>query len=103
MYLAAPNRNRNKPVLIKDDERSKEWFRIVCGGDHTVLVTTSGDVYACGPYGEYGQLGNGEEKDSNKPKPIKSLAENIDVVEASCGSTHTAVVTRAGHLYTWYV
>jgi alpha-tubulin suppressor-like RCC1 family protein len=74
----------------------------MCGGSHTALVTTSGDVYTCGN-GIFGQLGNGEEKDSNKSKLIKSLAEKIDVVEASCGSAHTAIVTRAGHLYTWCV
>jgi alpha-tubulin suppressor-like RCC1 family protein len=76
----------------------------VCGRNHTALVTTGGDIYTCGN-GAADQLGYGEGNIiiSNKPKPVKSLAEKIDVVEASCGPMLVAIITRTGHLYTWYV
>ena len=99
------NRNRNQPVLLKDIKGSNEWCRVACGRNHTALVTTGGDIYTCGTIGAADQLGYGEGNIiiSNKPKPVKSLAEKIDVVEASCGPMLVAIITRTGHLYTWYV
>jgi alpha-tubulin suppressor-like RCC1 family protein len=98
------HRDRNQPVLLKDVEGSNDWCRVACGPNHTALVTTGGDIYSCGN-GAVDQLGYGEGHTiiSNKPKQFKSLAEKIDVVEATCGPLHTAIITRTGHLYTWCV
>jgi alpha-tubulin suppressor-like RCC1 family protein len=53
-------------------------------------------------YGEYGKLGHGNEVSISKPKHVISLIGK-KVVDVNCGSTHTAVVTSEGGLYTWYV
>ncbi|XP_045308261.1 RCC1 domain-containing protein 1 isoform X2 [Leopardus geoffroyi] len=84
---------------------------VAAGGWHSVCVSETGDIYIWG-WNESGQLalpsrslaevGNtaaGEASGLKEDGCDVRTAE--DAVKASCGSRHTAVVTRTGELYTW--
>lgn len=74
---------------------------IAAGGWHSVAITDSGEVYVWGR-GEYGRLGLGDKSGSSKlrPQKLKGL-EGHRVIEASCGGTHSMVVTDEGKVFTW--
>ncbi|XP_072035607.1 X-linked retinitis pigmentosa GTPase regulator-like [Amphiura filiformis] len=86
-----------------DNTANKFWIRndkviqVSCGDDHTSFVTASGRLYTFGS-NEWGQLGLGHTKSSNKPSSVKALKQN-GVVLVGCGRLHTVVCTKAGELY----
>jgi len=85
-----------KPVFI---ESLKDVKEIACGSGHTVVLTTNGRVFSWGR-GDDGRLGHGDQAYKYVPKPVISLRSK-EVVRITCGSYHTAAVTKSGKLYTW--
>ncbi|XP_071971425.1 RCC1 domain-containing protein 1 [Engystomops pustulosus] len=98
--------------------------QVAAGGWHTVSISESGDLYSWG-WNESGQLGlpakslhqgcctyketttECEEDEGSEFIGIQSFPALIDLpqeteaTKVSCGSRHTAAVTRCGGLYTW--
>ena len=72
---------------------------VAAGARHSVLVSSTGDVFTVG-WGLYGQLGHEDAEDTFAPRRVDHLA-GIPVVSVAAGSAHTACVTRDGALYTW--
>ncbi|XP_078001556.1 X-linked retinitis pigmentosa GTPase regulator-like isoform X2 [Glandiceps talaboti] len=86
-----------------DNLPSKFWIRkdkavhIACGDEHSAIVTDSGRLYTFGA-NDWGQLGLGHMKPTNKPQCVKSLKqEGVHLV--ANGRSHTIVSTKAGKLY----
>lgn len=74
---------------------------IAAAGWHSLAITTSGEVYVWGR-GEYGRLGLGDKGGSSRLRPCKVKAiEDHRVVQASCGGTHTMVLTAEGRIFGW--
>ncbi|KAL3132366.1 hypothetical protein ABBQ32_008942 [Trebouxia sp. C0010 RCD-2024] len=74
---------------------------IAAAGWHSLAITTSGEVYVWGR-GEYGRLGLGDKGGSSRLRPCKVKAiEGHRVVQASCGGTHTMVLTAEGRIFGW--
>ncbi|KAK9819733.1 hypothetical protein WJX72_001724 [[Myrmecia] bisecta] len=74
---------------------------IAAGGWHSLALTVSGEVYVWGR-GEYGRLGLGDKSGSSRLRASKVRAmEGHKVVQASCGGTHTCVLTAEARLFTW--
>lgn len=75
---------------------------IAAGGWHSVAIAGDGSVYVWGR-GEYGRLGLGDKSGSSRlrPQKLKGLLEGHKVVEATCGGTHTIVVTEEGRCFIW--
>lgn len=65
------------------------------GGEHTLVLTAAGDVYAFGS-GEHGRLGF--TGDSLLPRPV---LRGKAVVAVACGATHSLAATSAGLCYAW--
>lgn len=64
--------------------------QVACGGSHSLFVTNSGKVYACGR-GEFGRLGSGTEADYSAPLLVEPCAgKQVDSV--ACGGQHTFCV-----------
>ncbi|XP_071800531.1 X-linked retinitis pigmentosa GTPase regulator-like isoform X6 [Asterias amurensis] len=88
-----------------DNTANKFWIRndkviqVSCGDDHTSFVTESGRIFTFGA-NEWGQLGLGHTKSTNKPGSIKGL-KHEGVVLAGCGRLHTIVCTRNHTLYSF--
>ena len=65
---------------------------IVCGNDHTFLITKNENIYVFGR-SDYGQLGLGDKKDRNKPTKLK-LPKNEKIKYLECGGYHTILITK---------
>ncbi|OMJ68832.1 hypothetical protein SteCoe_33607 [Stentor coeruleus] len=108
--------NRNKILLMTGSgeagqlgtgKREKEFSYVIvnftedlqavsCGVFHTLLLNSSGKVYAMGG-NSFGQLGLGNKKSSSKPEKVQLEAYIIKIV---CGS-HSAAISDKGQLYVW--
>ncbi|XP_022104478.1 X-linked retinitis pigmentosa GTPase regulator-like, partial [Acanthaster planci] len=86
-----------------DNTANKFWIRndtvtqVSCGDDHTAFVTNSGRIFTFGA-NEWGQLGLGHTKSTNKPGSVKVL-KHEGVVMVGCGRLHTIAYTRNDKLY----
>ncbi|XP_072258851.1 RCC1 domain-containing protein 1 [Pyxicephalus adspersus] len=97
---------------------------VAAGGWHSASISEGGDVY-CWGWNESGQLGlpsktlaqerespadvctEDDNDEDNEYIAVQSFPALIDLpqeseaLKISCGSRHTAAVTRSGELYTW--
>jgi len=69
--------------------------QIAAGWNHTVVLTTRGQLFACGS-NQWGQLGLGESQDRKTLTPIEGLNEPVRWVIG--GLYHTVVCTQGGQL-----
>lgn len=88
-----------------DNLANKFWIKndkciqIACGDQHSAVVTERGRVYVFGN-NEWGQLGLGHTKASNKPSFIKVLKPEKTLLVA-CGRSHTLLYTDSGKLFSF--
>lgn len=67
------------------------------GGNHTIWLTSTGKVYACGLNVD-GELGNGTFTNSKVPVEVAGLS---DVVAISAAWQSSGALTATGQAYTW--
>eukprot|EP00698_Gefionella_okellyi_P005691 TRINITY_DN15158_c0_g1_i1.p1 TRINITY_DN15158_c0_g1~~TRINITY_DN15158_c0_g1_i1.p1 ORF type:complete len:374 (+),score=45.87 TRINITY_DN15158_c0_g1_i1:36-1157(+) len=72
---------------------------VACGGQHTVALSSNGQVWSWG-LGEYGQLGHGGTASKYIPTRISAL-DSRQVVQLACGWAHSVALTAKGEVYTW--
>ncbi|CAI5458246.1 unnamed protein product [Closterium sp. Yama58-4] len=65
-----------------------------------MAVTRSGQVWAWGR-GEHGRMGFGDDKTIKAVPTVVTLLAGETVVQASCGGTHSLVVTLDGRMFTF--
>ena len=71
--------------------------KIVAAGEHSLLLTNKGKVYAWG-YNGYGQLGDGTTSSKHIPTLVKLNKKAVDIA----GDYQTSMaVTEYGFVYTW--
>lgn len=105
---------RAQPISVFD--RLNEGFpseidKVVAGGRHSVALTTDGSAYVWGWNGE-GQLGlepysdvRGSSKHEEAqaivwlPQLIQVMDGDLDIVDVSCGTSTTAIVTQDSRLW----
>ncbi|KAM8940138.1 putative E3 ubiquitin-protein ligase HERC3 [Pelodytes ibericus] len=73
--------------------------QVVAGGYHSFTLSLSGAVFGWGKNSE-GQLGLNDNKVRDSPCHVKPLRTQ-KVVYISCGEEHTAILTKAGGLFTF--
>jgi len=80
--------------------RHVRFVQISTGADHSVCVTSDGNVYTFGK-GQYGKLGHGSINKKNKLTPTKVEAlDNIGrVTRVVAGVNHTCAITETGRIY----
>ncbi len=80
--------------------RRKNEFvtQIEAGYAHTLLLTSSGEVWVFG-CGLFGQIGNGENKKVTKPVRVDGLPNPVRLISA--GFFHNIVVDEEEKVYTW--
>ncbi len=90
LRMGCLRRPQLSPVLIKLPSRVRV-ASIAAGYAHTMLLTTEGQLYACG-YNDRGQLGLGHRINTSKFKNV-AFMEGKTVLQVVCGQQHT--VARA--------
>ncbi|MBA0653312.1 hypothetical protein Goklo_020504 [Gossypium klotzschianum] len=74
---------------------------IAAGGWHSTALTDDGEVYGWGR-GEHGRLGFGDNDKSSKMVPQRvQLLAGEDIVQVSCGGTHSVALTRDGRMFSF--
>ncbi|KAJ7306591.1 hypothetical protein JRQ81_009965 [Phrynocephalus forsythii] len=64
---------------------------------HSLLITTEGKLWSWGR-NDKGQLGHGDTKRVDVPKPVEVLSNEI-IVSAACGRNHTLALTENGSVF----
>ena len=87
LRMGCLRRPQTRPVLIKLPDRVRV-ASIAAGYAHTMLLTTEGQLYACG-YNDRGQLGLGHRINTSKFMRV-AFMEGKTVLQVVCGQQHTA-------------
>ncbi|KAL9323749.1 hypothetical protein ACSQ67_008606 [Phaseolus vulgaris] len=103
----AENKSENKIENIPSQVKDLSSVKIVqaaIGGWHCLAVDDQGRAYAWGG-NEYGQCG---EEPERKDRPLRRdieipqrCAPKLVVRQVAAGGTHSVVLTREGHVWTW--
>ncbi|KAK9503277.1 hypothetical protein O3M35_011880 [Rhynocoris fuscipes] len=85
-----------RPSCVKS-LKPKKCIHVACGRAHSLFLSDTGKVYACGNNDE-GQLGLGDVLLRDIPEEIASLNS---VKQLSAGSCHSAALTISGQVFVW--
>lgn len=95
--LYAPTKVEALTSLISDNNKC---VSIASGQHHTIVLDSSGKVYAMGR-AEYGRLGLGEDaKETTSPVLVAALEWN-PICKIACGEAVSLAVSSKGDLYSW--
>ena len=91
--------NRNAPVRIGTDE---DWSVISAGGEHTIALKKDGSLWAWG-YNEYGQLGDGTNRNRDKPIQIETgeIIPGDSIPAVAAGVYYSIALKKDGSLWAW--
>lgn len=89
----------NIPSKTFQFERHVKIKKLCCGSEHSILLTSCGDIYTWG-VGLRGQLGHGQITVEHTPKLVDGLA-GIQIIDVSAGGWSSAAVSAFGDLYVW--
>lgn len=87
---------QNEMYRMEFSDNDKITF-VACSDTHTVFVTQSGNVYACGN-GTGGLLGDGNVENHIVGAPTRMLLEEF-VISATCSKIHTVLITYDGEAF----
>jgi len=94
----------NQPVAVLTTGvlAGKSVAHIAAGNNNACAVTSDGGAY-CWGYNGYGQLGNGNTTDSNRPVAVltNGALAGKSVVHIAAGESHTCAATSDGGAYCW--
>ncbi|XP_073037085.1 ultraviolet-B receptor UVR8-like isoform X1 [Primulina eburnea] len=99
-------KNENVPSQVKALANVK-IIQAAIGGWHCLAVDEQGRAYAWGG-NEYGQCGEEPEQKEDMGKPVRRdiiipqrCVPRLSVRQVAAGGTHSVVLTREGHVWTW--
>ena len=74
---------------------------ISCGGSHSAVITSSGELFTWGK-GRYGRLGHGDSEDQLLPKKVEAV-QGYRVINVACGSgdAQTLALTDDECVWSW--
>ncbi|XP_060768745.1 RCC1-like G exchanging factor-like protein [Neoarius graeffei] len=75
-------------------------LQVVCGQDHSLFLTESGCVYACG-WGADGQTGLGHHNKAAVPVQVGGDLEGVRVQQVSTYGDCSLAVSTDGHVFGW--
>ncbi|XP_042908664.1 RCC1-like G exchanging factor-like protein [Parasteatoda tepidariorum] len=78
----------------------EDIVEVVCGQDHTLLLSTSGKVYSFG-WGADGQTGLGNYNNQFTPAMLKGDIEGEKIVQLSCAADCVLAVSSKGDVFGW--
>uniref|UniRef100_A0A3P9JFV8 RCC1 like n=1 Tax=Oryzias latipes TaxID=8090 RepID=A0A3P9JFV8_ORYLA len=87
-------------VIHKMEGFSDKVVQVSCGQDHSLLLTESGRVFACG-WGADGQTGLGHHNISATPVEVGGDLSGVEVQQVSTYGDCSLAVSRDGQLFGW--
>ncbi|KAL6520094.1 hypothetical protein OROHE_017237 [Orobanche hederae] len=90
---------RSQPIAVQGLS-DLNLVDIAAGGWHSTALTDDGEVYGWGR-GEHGRLGFGDDKSSKMVPQRVQLLVGEDIVQVSCGGTHSVALTRDGRMHSF--
>eukprot|EP00939_MAST-03C_sp_MAST-3C-sp1_P002262 g2262.t1 len=90
----------NAVLLLYRTLWNRMFRTVACGSNHSIAVTTAGEVFTWGDGCEYGQLGHGKGTESCEPRLVIDVLDD-PVLHVACGAKHSAAVGVSGKLFTW--
>ncbi|KAF7688814.1 RCC1-like G exchanging factor-like protein [Silurus meridionalis] len=75
-------------------------IQVVCGQDHSLFLTESGTVYACG-WGADGQTGLGHHNKAALPVQVGGDLDGVKVQQVSTYGDCSLAVSTEGHVFGW--
>jgi alpha-tubulin suppressor-like RCC1 family protein/serine/threonine protein kinase len=90
------------PTLVTLPGASGKITQIAAGGNHSLALTSTGQLYAFGE-NAFGQLGNATNLGSEEPNPTPTLVTlpgaSGKITQIAAGAYHSLVLTSTGQLY----
>ena len=94
-----------KPEFVAGDGiENKHVIQIACGQDHTVALTSEGDVYTWGS-NNFGQLGTGRntnEKSPTKISGLKGFDAKIKISMVTCSGWSSFALDKDGTVWSYH-
>jgi hypothetical protein len=103
-YIARTNDNKfyfigNNKLEVNEVLSDLNIIDVKCGYSHTLLLTSSGEVYAWGENSK-GQIGNGCNAEQLTPIKVNGFNDKR-IIMTSCGGSHSMALTESGRVYSW--
>ncbi|XP_054714057.1 RCC1-like G exchanging factor-like protein [Uloborus diversus] len=97
---AMHSENDDHIKIHKIEDVSNDIREVVCGQDHTLLLTENGEVYSFG-WSADGQTGLGHYNNQFKPALVKGDIEGERIVQLSCSADCVLAVSDKGDVFGW--
>ena len=86
-----------RPILVRLRDFATRIKQVECGSQHTLFLTTAGQVFAAG-FNDEGQLGYGD-RNIAWPEIIEDII-GVPITEVAAGR-YSSAVDHKGQLYVW--
>lgn len=97
-------RESTMPVTVTDDGvlDDKEVIDVSTLGDHSLALTQDGKVYSWGA-GKYGQLGNDDTENADRPVAVddSDVLADKEITAVAAGGRHSLALDTNGDIYAW--
>uniref|UniRef100_A0A8C9XR03 RCC1 like n=1 Tax=Sander lucioperca TaxID=283035 RepID=A0A8C9XR03_SANLU len=87
-------------IIHKMEGFSSRVTQVACGQDHSLFLTETGKVFACG-WGADGQTGLGHHRVSSSPVEVGGDLAGVEVQQISTYGDCSLAVSTDGQLYGW--
>ncbi|CAB3378362.1 Hypothetical predicted protein [Cloeon dipterum] len=89
------------PTKISGSLKGKRVVQVACGAEHTLALTSEGEVYAFGR-NYCGQLGLGTTADNlSRPQRLGGLLDGKIVTSVACQHSSSFALLHSGEIYSW--
>lgn len=90
----------HNPRVHKITEVPINVTKVVCGHDHSFLLTPDGEVYSCG-LGCDGQTGLGHYQTQSTPTKINGAIKGVNIVQIASTGDCVLAVSQEGDVFAW--
>ncbi|XP_046853542.1 RCC1 and BTB domain-containing protein 1-like isoform X2 [Xenia sp. Carnegie-2017] len=88
------------PTLIGGALAGRHISKVACGGNHSMVLTSNGEVFAWG-YNNSGQIGSGSTVNQATPRKVTAGIGSKEIFCIACGQSSSMAIDSNGELYSW--
>nr|CAB3265494.1 Williams-Beuren syndrome chromosomal region 16 protein homolog [Phallusia mammillata] len=92
--------NSKRVHIIPHSHFDDRIVKIVCGMDHSLFLSESGEVYSCG-WGADGQTGLGTYEKTSTPTKVGGILAGVKIKKVSSFADTTLAVSDEGQVFAW--